>query len=68
MGNDMFEITTGSLERMKAALELLALKSKRQREENLHCFIDEEDVKEVLYVAGFDVEGLFEKKEVVPFA
>lgn len=66
MEDSMFEITNGSCERMKAALELLALKAKRFKSESMHCFIGEDDVEEILFVAGIEVEGLLEKE--APFA
>lgn len=62
MENSMLEITNGSLERMRAALELLALKARRMNNDNLHCFIDGEDVEEILAVAGMNIEGLLEKE------
>ena len=65
----MFEITNCSYERMKAALKLLELKANRLKAANdgIHCFIDWEDVEEVLCVAGFFDEGEPSEKEA-PFA
>lgn len=66
MENNMLEITNGSHERMRAALELLALKANRMNDEKFHCFIGREDVEEILFVAGMNTEGLWEEKEEPP--
>lgn len=54
----MLEVTHATNERMKAALLLLEHKAKRLKEEhdNIHCFLDWDDVEEVLCVAGFGEE------------
>ena len=54
---------------MKAALKLLELKANRLKAANdgIHCFIDWEDVEEVLCVAGFFDEGEPSEEEA-PFA
>lgn len=61
----MVEITNCSNERMRAAIKLLELKAKRLKAANdgIHCFIDWEDVEEVLCVAGFLDEGEPSEKE-----
>lgn len=53
----MFDADTTSAIRQRAALDLLRLKAVSQmREGKTTCLIDEEDVKEILLVAGLTLE------------
>lgn len=53
----MFEITNSN-ERMRAALELLELKSKRMTQGGYKVLLDDEDVQEILLVAGMENKEL----------
>lgn len=48
---------TNNSERMAAALELLRFKAARQMCEGKRtCFLNEEDIQEILYVAGMQID------------
>ena len=53
----MVEITNSN-ERMRAALELLELKSKRRTQGGYKILLDEDDVHEILVVAGMENKEL----------
>ena len=53
----MFEITNSN-ERMRAALDLLKLKAGRKTQGGFHVLLNDEDVEEILLVAGMSDKEL----------
>lgn len=56
-GEKMFEITNSN-ERMRAALDLLKLKAGRKTQGGFHVLLNDEDVEEILLVAGMSDKEL----------